>query len=311
MFRDRIAVTGANHGHGIDEVVSNHVGVGITVAAHLTPARANRKPILQALAAGRNEPVGFVKVAADPLTRRLVEDEADVLRTLAVTTRPGIVFPRVVALTEDAGRSILTLTALPTWRRGRTPDFETVRRAAGEISGTGAVVALPDSTFWTRLVADLGQLPGDAPVTRMADLAEDLARWCDGWALKFAPAHGDFSPWNMWQTGRELLIWDWERFSQDAPFGSDLVHYRLQELLVRLGAEPLTAARTVVTESPELLRGLVPSDAAASRVALLHLLALAVRYEKDGQAAAGTALGRTADWLLPAVEASITQPHGA
>ena len=97
----------------------------------------------------------------------------------------------------------------------------------------------------------------------------------------------------MWWTPAGLLIWDWERFSTAIPIGADLEHYRLQEMLLIEKVDHATAAQRLVANS------------SAPLTAALHLFALAVRYDADDQAAAGSRLPPTAQWLLPAVNGAL------
>jgi hypothetical protein len=279
-------------GIDIDTHLSEVLGTTVAVAVHLTPARANRKPILQALSANSRYPVGFAKVATNALTTDLVIREAAALRTIASASAGRLVVPELVSDSCVNGLQTLVTRPLPTWSSGRLPRPDELLRAGDDVARLAATgtTTVRESAFWLRLRSDLDQIADVArrdDVRRVADHLEVAAGNAE---IEIGAGHGDWSPWNMWQTPRGLLVWDWERFATDVPLGSDLVHYRLQELLVIKRARPLDAARAALDAAPQRLIG------------VLHLLALAVRFDKDDQAGAGNAVRPNDEWLLPVID---------
>ena len=132
-----------------------------------------------------------------------------------------------------------------------------------------------------------------------------LAARANGTTLAFGAWHGDWAPWNMANTGRGLMVWDWERFTTGVPYGFDALHYWLQTEL-RVGhRDPRTAAAACVEHAPRLLAPF-GIDARPARVtATLYLADLATRYLADRQAQAGAPLGSPGTWLLPAIAAAV------
>jgi hypothetical protein len=285
----------AGSGTDIDVHLSQLLGTTVSVAVHLTPARANRKPIVQALSGDSRYPVGFAKVATNALTADLVHREAAALATIAAAAPADLIVPEVLSDAPVNGHGTLVMRPLPTWSRGRLPTATELSRAAAAVAGVVPVIttAVAASSFWQRLRADVEQVAAVTPrdaLRRVADALETAAGTAE---VDMGAGHGDWSPWNMWQTPRGLLVWDWERFAPDVPLGSDLVHYRLQELLVIKGAPPMVAARAALDAAPRRLVG------------VLHLLALAVRYDKDNQVGAGDAVRPNDEWLLPVIDAAL------
>ena len=180
---------------------------------------------------------------------------------------------------------------LPTWSRGRLPNDDELARASADLARTApaATTSLSASAYWARLRADIEAVEATAKRDALRTTADRVESFAGDAELSVGPSHGDWSPWNMWKTRDGLMVWDWERFATDVPVGSDLVHYRLQELLVMRGARPLDAARAVVDDAPSRL------------TAALHLLSLAVRYDMDDQASAGGEIRASDEWLLPVV----------
>ena len=62
-----------------------------------------------------------------------------------------------------------------------------------------------------------------------------LSEKADKINIRFGPAHGDFTPWNLGWTGEdELAVVDWEMFMETAPEGYDLCYFVFQtELLIK------------------------------------------------------------------------------
>jgi hypothetical protein len=301
-----VAATDGGHHPGIDDHLSIVLGHTTSVAIQLSPPRANRKPVLQALVDGSREPAAFVKVGTTALTKRLAAAEADALLLVATAPRGPITAPTVLDHGGFADLSVLTLQALPTWRSGRLPNDREAAAAADYIATVGPRTSgtLSETAQWQRTAAAVDGLPSTVVNDRLRRAYDAFAGIAAEIDLETGGSHGDWSPWNMWQTKETLLVWDWERFSTGVPIGTDLVHYRLQQLVVdRMDLH--LAARTVVDDAPLLLRDCVHDPQVATVTALAHLLSLSVRYESEGQAAAGSRRGDSQRWLLPVLEAGL------
>jgi hypothetical protein len=283
----------------IESALGEVFGREVRVAIHLTPARANRKPILQVLDPHGSTPLGFAKLATNDLTTTLLTDEAAALKKIAAAPDLSFRVPGVLHDGDFNGRRLLVTAPLPTWERGRLPKPREIIRAASEIAELEPITesSVRDSAFWKRLQDDIGAIAAPESESRVSLAAERIDAAAGGRTVGFGVGHGDFSPWNMWFTGHRLLIWDWERLSSDVPVGADLVHYKLQDALTREGQPPRAAADAVLAAAPDPL------------VAVLHLFALAVRYAKDDQAGAGAEIGDASDWLLPAIDSVLPRIH--
>jgi hypothetical protein len=131
ILRARLVAAGAQD--GIDAYLSQALSREVTVAVHLTPSRANRKPVIQALAHGERYPIGFAKLAVNPLTERLVDREAQALRALAEQHPQHLVTPELAHVGEFAGHAVLTQRPLPTWLPGRSPTISDVTAATDRV----------------------------------------------------------------------------------------------------------------------------------------------------------------------------------
>jgi hypothetical protein len=196
---------------------------------------------------------------------------------------------------------------LPTWLPGRSPTIADIVAAGEDVAALARPSRLPlqDSDYWRGVQGRASELPATPRARRLAEAVERLTAQFGTAEITFTASHGDWSPWNMWLTDRGLLVWDWERFERETPQGFDLLHFRLNDQLIRGTWTRVDAAHRLIAEAPDLL------TADPSRTALLYLLTIGLRYEADGQAAAGAAIGRLEDWLLPALEAGIADPAPA
>jgi hypothetical protein len=310
-LRGRLVVTAPDgqRPRGIDDHFSQVLGQEIACAFHLTPARANRKPIVQLLAPRQQHPVGFAKVGVNDLTARLVRREAVALRTLASRPAGQMVVPEVLHHGEFAGFDVLTLQPLPTWQAGGTPSLTEAAVAAAEIAAIGQPIrqSLATSDYWQGIQRQVGEFSDEPRGRQLAACIDQVTQTLGAAAVSFTASHGDFSPWNMWlTTDGPLLVWDWERFETATPAGLDLLHFRLNDQFVRRGRTSSGLGELLLSNAAETLAPAAVDDPLVA--AILYLVHIGVRYEVDRQAEAGAELGRIENWLLPAVTARLADP---
>jgi Phosphotransferase enzyme family len=307
--RMTVSPTDENPAAGIDDHLSEVLERQVSIAVHLTPSRANRKPVIQALAGGERYPAAFAKMGVDSLTSRLVEQEARALKIVAAHEVRNLIVPAVVDYGDFAGHGVLTLRPLPTWLPGRSPSLADVAAAAAEVAQLTKPNqgALADSGYWRGVQRRAADLPLTPRAVRLVQCVERITDQLGTTAVTFTASHGDWTPWNMWLTERGLLVWDWERFETTTPAGLDLLHFRLNDRFIRGSWTREDAALQLIAEAPEILAQSDSADPPLHTV-LLYLVHLGLRYEADGQAAAGAALGHLETWLLPAVEAGLGDP---
>ena len=99
--------------------------------------------------------------------------------------------------------------------------------------------------------------------------------------LVLAARHGDFVPWNI-LSGRPVCgVWDWERYDQSAPVGSDRIHHRVQVGIQRAGSTFPDAVAGIAARLDIIIPEL--SSAAAQAHLDWYLAEVLVRYEHDAQ----------------------------
>ncbi|MFY9934458.1 MAG: hypothetical protein WAK82_41265, partial [Streptosporangiaceae bacterium] len=298
----RLRVRAAPGADGIDAYLSQALGRDVLISTHLGAARANRKPVLQLLTPD-GDTAGFAKLSINPLTRDLIRAECAALDTLAAAGLHGLTAPRVLHHGQWQGHDVLIMSALPTWRRRKPLRPGQLAAAMTELAAVGGLTRAPldaDSVFLARLRSRLAVSPDGPDRDALETIVVGLA--ATGAELSFGSWHGDWTGWNMASTARELLVWDWERFSQPVPLGFDCLHHRLQFAVVRRHQPPEAAAAQAIRSAPAELAPLGVPAPEAHLTAVAYLTELSVRYLADRQAEAGARLGRPGTWLIPAIE---------
>ena len=287
---------------GITSALSEVLKQEVSCAVHLGPPRANRKPVIAAMSE-EGEVLAFAKVGVNALTDRLVVTEAQALRHIADV--PGLMTPRLLSESSWSGHPLVIQSPLD--RSHFTTDGVAMRAAqvALATSGEGSISHYL-RTLNERIVAlspDSSQ--DDAAVAhRLKTLFDTTAQDPEIARIAVGPWHGDWRATNAQATGAGIAVWDWERFSTEAPRGFDALHLQLTQ---HSPSEP-NLARLVpwlLQQAPGTLRAFAVDPTLAELVVTLYLLELATRYLEDGQARSGARLGDVSTWLLPALESQL------
>ncbi len=302
---------GADSHESIDALLTRVLGEPVLSTLPLTPARANRKPVLQVFDR-RGRTVAFAKVGITALARTLVAAEARTLVDLARAGERGELAaldpPRVLHHGDWGDTTVLVTTALPLGRRVR-PDAALLQAAMRAVAGLGE----PDAgaAYLAALRERVDALATDATIDPVTDvgvwrgLLDELSR--DGAAQGQATGawHGDWTAWNCSGRRGRLAVWDWERFVSPVPRGFDRLHFAFNDAVGKRRTAFGRAAPALVDAASDLLRPWGVPAAAARRCAALYLFDLALRYVADG---AGP---HVEQWARPAVGAALRcEPRG-
>jgi hypothetical protein len=292
----------------IDSYLSACLGQDLQVSMHLGAARANRKPVLQLLAAD-GDTVGFAKIAVSPLTRDLVHDERAALALLGEAELDRVMTPRVLHYGSWRGLDVLVLSPLPVWLRRRPLPDGSLALAMDEVARMAGIEHRPlvASAYWQRLTARLSAADESQDRAALHQALRELGGQAGTATLAFGAWHGDWTPWNMASTSSGLLVWDWERFAVGVPLGFDALHYWLQAAAVPGRRDPLSAAAACIENASALLAPFGIAAAEARLTALAYLADLATRYLTDRQAETGARLGAPGRWLIPALAAEVAR----
>jgi Phosphotransferase enzyme family len=301
-LRGQIRVEAVAGADTIETYLADLLGQDFLVSMYVGPPRANRKPVLHLLSPD-GDPVAFVKVGVNPLTRELVRAERATLARLEQAGLTGIGVPRVLWHEQWRGLEVLVLSPVPAWRRRRALRPAQLTAAMNTVAGIDGLCRAPltGHPYLRRLrerLACADQREEQAALLRALDV---LAAQSGGTTLTFGSWHGDWSPWNMACTDRGLLVWDWERFTSGVPLGFDALHYRLQADVGPGHRDPLAAATASLQDAPRLLAPFGISAEQARITGILYLADLATRYLADRQLSAGARNGDPGTWLIPAI----------
>jgi hypothetical protein len=306
LFGVRVRMNAPAGADSIESYLRSVISPDIRVGIRLGPARANRTPVLQLLTAS-GEPIGFVKIGFNPLTRDLVRAERESLAWLGRAGLRGVTVPRVLHHDQWHGLDVLVLSALPVWQRRRSVSSAQLCAAMEEVAGVDGLQQGPGAAG-----AYLGQLrerlvAADEGPERAAlfEATDKLASVGGCEMLTYGSWHGDWSPWNMASTGDGLLVWDWERFASGVPLGFDALHHWLQNEVGPQHRDPLEAASGCTGRAAELLAPFGIGAREARLTSALYLADVATRYLVDRQAQAGAPLGAPGTWLIPALTSEV------
>ena len=298
--RSQVTVTASGDEERFEQRLARALEVpGVHLTIPIGPPRANRKPILQVSDLAGN-PLAFVKVGHNPLTRSLVEAEGRSLRVVARSAGNEIEAPRLRAEFEWYGSQVLMMSALqiPTRRLSVADSRDRLEQLAMQIASLeGPVQRVPWRVHPLRrrlhwAFDGLGER-GQPFLAELETLDDDAAMSVGAW-------HGDFNPGNFALMSGPCQVWDWERFEGGVPFGFDILHHDLHRWITIERVKPEEAADRLLSRSTDLLADALP-PAERLMTARTYLLTLAERYLRDNQEQAGANLGRVTSWLLPAL----------
>ena len=290
----------------IETYLSSVMSRDIRVSMRLGWPRANRKPVLQMLKAS-GASAGFVKVGINPLTSSLVRAERDSLERLSRAGLTEISIPRILHYGVWRDLDVLVLSGLPTWRGRHMLTGSRLNAAMTEVAAISGLRGEPlASSEYYRLLSSRLAAAGEGPeLDAISQALGMLAAMAGDAPLTFGSWHGDWAPWNMANTGRGLLVWDWERFTGPAPIGFDALHYWLQAEVAK--NEPRLSASRCLDRAPRQLAPLGVPAGQAQLTGILYLADLAIRYIADKQAEAGAPRGATATWLIPVIVGGVAR----
>lgn len=286
LLRDRLTIStsGAHAAASIEDHLSSVFGQPVSVSLRLGPPRANLKPVLEVLDR-RGTSLGYAKVGINELTSRLVHHERRVLDDLARSHPAVICAPTVLSFESWRDLSVLVLSSLPRGTTRRAPSSEVVARGMVEVASVGGTTRQPLrlSPFSRALRARVGAVRGHPWGDRVAEpVLATLHELADS-SFSFGRWHGDWHPGNMAAgTNGRLLLWDWERSSDNAPVGLDALHLLLQTGVLR-GRPPAESLRRLRAGAPQALSAYGVEPVVADDVARLYCAEILLRYTEDRQ----------------------------
>lgn len=236
----------------------------------------NVKPTLE-LFDGSGVPVGFAKLGTTAGTRHLVRTEAAALAALRGRLE-SVIVPDLLDAGDWGEVAYAVSRPLPPdlrrWTRGPYAAMQAMSTVAR--SGVVSRGPLANSTYAARLHADIEGVGGcDEVVQVLGHWLTRLER--EASPIEFGRMHGDWIPDNLGRSGSQLVAWDWEHSTDDAPVGFDLLHWHFHLAFVKRGMRAAVGEMEAAT--PQL--GLLDVPAESRRlIASLYLLDVFVRRMK-------------------------------
>lgn len=280
--RARITVgvaAGAERSALLEERIRELLGRPDAVAAiTIGPVRPNRKPVILALGPD-GAPLAYVKLAWNPLTRALVQREAETLAAWSLRPPSSFSVPRLLHHGPWGGEEIALLSPLPhrLRRRGRlrqAPPPEVLEEIV--TADSPLVEALAESRYLEEMRDRAARL---GPEGEQAGAAlERIGRVHGRAEVSFGAWHGDWAPWNMSTVGGRLHVWDWERSRTGIPVGFDAIHFAFQVAFQFGGKDVDVAAERCLRDGRRGLRDLGVEPDLDAMLLDLYLLELALRY---------------------------------
>jgi hypothetical protein len=303
-----VRVTAPPEGDTIEAYLRTVISSDVQVSVHVGAPRANRKPVLQLLTPS-GMTVGFAKIGVNPLTRELVRTEHDSLARLGQLKLAEITVPRILHYGDWHGLNVLVLSTLPTWLRRRPVPTARLVAAMDEVAQIEGVRQEPflNSAHLKQLGERLAVSDDGPERTALLQVLDGLASQAGNAVLSYGAWHGDWTQWNMANTDRGLLLWDWERFTCGVPLGFDALHHWLHAEVGLSRRDPLAAATDCARNAPQIVAPFGVTAREARLTALLYLTDLATRYLVDRQAEAGAPRGAPGTWLIPAITGELAR----
>jgi Phosphotransferase enzyme family len=203
----------------------------LTYAISLGTPGPHRKPVVQIMTSN-GAILGYAKVGRDDATNRLVQNEVQMLQVLADVHLRALTVPRVLHSGWWGDRYLCVLSAPEGLSDGAPQTLTPLHLAALKELRAAQAVSMPlrESSFWITLCGRVRQMN---PTYYRHVVEQGMAKveaWVGKTPLLFHLCHGDFTPWNMKQQGKELFIFDWEYASEAGPPAWDLLHFQFQTM---------------------------------------------------------------------------------
>ena len=303
LLQHKVVVDGTT-ADGLRDHLSAVLGRNVTFGFGIGTARANRKPVL-ALFGTDGTRLGFAKIGVDSFTDEQVTRERDALHELQRRRVEGVRVPELLDFRPWDGHPVLVISPLTpspweTARRGaRTPHRQ--MEAFGQAFGVQEA-SLTESAWWATITEMVTRLPAGPGRSQLLGAIETITtRWA-GLGLRLGAWHGDWTPWNMGWSHRQVLLWDFERFEVGAPLGLDACHFAV-------------SVPTATYDPAEIVRRLEDADpcdgrARAALVKAVYLAAITSRYQVAAHSENGWLIAPRAATMARCLEEWLSRTTG-
>lgn len=236
------------------------------------------KPVVQVLSL-TGAPIGFVKVGWDEVTRRLVVNEARMLRLCEQASLRKLRVPRLISAGRWNDVEMSVVSPLPEDVRRYPP------KTLPPVAITEEVSQIADrgvEPLWEGTYADglRRRIESGSESSRTPNILDWLRQTSAEARVRIGAWHGDWAPWNLATRGAELHAWDWEQGGDQVPLGFDVIHFYFQTGFIRDGMDLEVAIRHASAASAEALGRLGTPRGASSVLLGLYLLEISLRVDE-------------------------------
>ncbi|MBW7923400.1 MAG: hypothetical protein H3C59_01510 [Burkholderiaceae bacterium] len=235
-------------------VIARHFGAGDAEFAYFTGTDGpHRKLTVQVM--GRNGAIlGYAKVGSGDAAAVLLQREAQILRQAEGWELLATRIPRVLYEGRaDCARLLVTDTSKTAASRSSSRfslrHLRFVQEMMCVAGSAGGRLRRPYSVLIREQTGALQAYL--APLwKRRLEAAALLIVSHEGWLPPPGYAHGDFTPWNCFEAGEQLYVFDWEHATQQWPSMHDAIYFVLSSphLRRRSPAAKIAAAARTLTE---------------------------------------------------------------
>jgi len=203
------------------------------------PEPAKNRKTSVAVLDGKGELCAFLKVAGSPLSRRLLEHEANVLQAIGNDTSKARRAPRLLFAGEVEGRYITVQT--PLHGKPVLADLSDSHLAFLESLHANEQKIASETALVAGLLPRLESL--EMPRPELVAMLEQAMPVLEALTVPSTIVHGDFVPWNLRRQGSAISAFDWEYAQIDGLPLMDQTHFIIQHRYELSSGSPQEAYR--------------------------------------------------------------------
>ncbi|MBV8780282.1 MAG: phosphotransferase [Phycisphaerae bacterium] len=188
------------------------------------PEPAHNRKTSIAVLGGKGNLLAFAKVAGSPLSRRLLEHEADAMAAMGADNETARRAPKLL-FAGDVGNRYVTVQS-PLHGRpilGRLTDAHV--RFLDSLH-TSIEKPASETNMVTELCSRLVELNPARP--ELVAAIDSIMPILERTTVRSTIVHGDFVPWNLRTDGQEISAFDWEYAELDGLPLMDRTHFMIQ-----------------------------------------------------------------------------------
>lgn len=224
----------------------------------------------------------FSKLAISVNSKRLIQTEYENLNFLNSLKLTSVIIPKVLKYNSDKGLLTIEDVRPKKFKKSNKISELKVYFLQNLLIRTETEKVLSETQFYSILKGRVGSLNllnektiGGKNISGLIRLLlvflENLE---EDKSYKFSFAHGDFTPWNLFETQKDLRVIDWELGKLDIPVFYDYFHYFFQsEILINRNASDEIFKKIKEVELLNEMKSLIKDD-----YLILYLLEVSSYY---------------------------------